>query len=111
MTKTSNSRPVHRTEILDFVTANGPCSRTEIIKFILSLKGRTYDPKKDRGYYSCAFWRPYSWCKQAMLNSHKYGYLTYATKADCRYLTKVEGGKWAVVNQKVHKINQSLAKA
>jgi len=91
------SRPVHRIDVINFVAKNGPCSRTEIIKFILALKGRTYDPKKDRGYYSCAFWQPYSrWCKQMVINSHKYGYLTYPVKSDKRYLTQNAQGKWEV---------------
>jgi len=92
---------VHRIDVINFVEKNGPCRKCDIIKFILAIKGRAYDPIKDRGYYCDAFWRASGWCKEDMVTQHKYGYLTYPVASDCRYLKKNNDGLWAVVRGNV----------
>lgn len=75
-----------KTKVMDFVQSKGTATRQEIITFILGLKGRTYDPISDRGYYSCAL------CP----TGYPDGYLVRPSKKEPRSLSKIRRGIYEV---------------
>ena len=70
-----------KTKVMDFVQSKGTATRREIITFILGLKGRTYDPITDRGYYSCAL------CPTG--DPDHIGHLIRPSKKEPRYLSRI----------------------
>ena len=81
-----------RSQIMDFVQKNGPIRRKEIIKFLREeIRGKSFDPVRDRGYYSCAFlhrsrnWNNGIYCYKLETNP---GYFMRPSKNDSRYLAQ-----------------------
>jgi hypothetical protein len=72
--------------LIDFVLANGPTRRRDIIKYLReTIQGRAYDPISDRGYYACAF---------GGFNN----YLSRPTKGDRRYLKRIGHGLYVAAD-------------
>ena len=78
-------------KILEYIHQSGEMGRshTEIVKFILSLKGRTYNHETDRGYYATNLYgsdnRPY-WIRGGRDRSNPGLYALYCEKT--------EDGRW-----------------
>ena len=90
-----------RSQILDYVTAYGPCTRTSILKFLLPLvKGRPYNRATDRGWYSAAFQVSAGYNSLLGKEPTSYpGYLMRPTRNDRRYLRKDKRHLYSVVNK------------
>jgi hypothetical protein len=78
-------------KILEYIQQSGEMGRshTEIVKFILSLKGRTYNHETDRGYYATNLYgsdnRPF-WIRGESKRSNPGLYELYCEKT--------EDGRW-----------------
>jgi hypothetical protein len=78
-------------KILEYIHQSGEMGRshTEVITFILSLKGRAYTHETDRGYYATNLYgsddRPF-WLRAGSRRSNPGLYELYCEKAD--------GGRW-----------------
>lgn len=77
-----------KTAIMNFIEAQGgKVHRKDLIKFIVELNGRIYDPIRDRGYYSAALCPSTRW---------RGGYLYSPSKNEPRYLVRSERGVYKV---------------
>jgi len=79
-----------KTAILNFVESmpNRTATRREIVTFVLGMKGITYDPVRNRGYYSCAF------CPKG--DPWHIGHLTRPSKKEPRFLKRIGHGIYTV---------------
>jgi hypothetical protein len=82
-----------KSQLIDFVQANGPTTRRDIIKYLReTIQGKDFDPVRDRGYYCVPFYAtigPFS---------TRQGYMTHPSKCDRRYLKKIEKGLYVAVD-------------
>ena len=78
-----------KSDIMNFVQAKKWATRMEILEFLLQKKGKTYNHKLHRGYYSCAF------CPSANYKAHT-GHLLRPSKKEPRYLVKIARGAYEV---------------
>ncbi len=91
-----------RSQVMDFVENNGPTRRIDIIAEIRRIQGRSFDPKRDRGYYSSSFsadTTSFYYHSYDMPNSAhpvKPGQFRRPTKNDPRYLVKTADGKYTI---------------
>lgn len=68
-----------KSQILDFVAAKGTATRRDIVKFYVEqIKGRKFDPIKDRNVLTIALGSPYE----------TRGYLRKSSKNERRFLAK-----------------------
>jgi len=79
--------------VMDFVEANGPCTRKQIMQHIFITRyGIPYNPATDRGTLTSAFCDPNTY--EAHLNNN---YFRKPGRTDKRYLEKVRRGLYRVV--------------
>lgn len=81
-----------RSKVMDFVQRKGFVRRCDIVKFIREeVQGKSFDPVRDRGYYSCAFLHQ-SHCWDHGTYAYKMkpnpGYFMRPSKNDPRYLVQ-----------------------
>lgn len=81
-----------KTAIMNFVESKGgEVQRNDLIKFIVEMNGKTYDPIEHRGYYSAAL------CPSFMWNG---GYLLRPSKNEPRYLIRRKNGLYKLAKKK-----------
>ena len=90
-----------RSQLMDVVECMGPIRRTDIIKYLrIVIQGKSYDPIRDRGYYSVAFRKlSHKWSSEKrkyVLVEHT-GYLMHPVKNDNRYFVQLANKKYKVV--------------
>ena len=81
-----------RSQVMDFVEKKGFARRCDIVKFIREeVQRKSFDPVRDRGYYSCAFLHQ-SHCWDHGTYTYKMksnpGYFMHPSKNDSRYLVQ-----------------------
>ena len=82
-----------KTKLIEFVIANGPVRRCDIIKHLrTAIQGMDYNPKRDRGYYSDAL------SSSRGFDGFRNNYLMRPTKSDHRYLKKNAEGLYVAAD-------------
>jgi len=85
-----------KSQIMDYVeSVGGTIRRKDLIKFIVELKGKKYNPIEHRGYWSEAI-RDNVW-KMKHITCVDRGYLMKRSKNEPRHLEKIARGIYQVV--------------
>lgn len=81
-----------RSQVMDFVQRKGFARRCDIVKFIREeVQGKSFDPVRDRGYYSSAFLHQSRYWNNGIYTykiEQNPGYFMRPSKKDSRYLVQ-----------------------